>query len=318
MMQRRRTWPGVPIAALAFVLAACGGGGGDPAAPAATPTCALASQWNGSACEAFAQRSAERIPTPWTEGGQPVTLELLVYRPLGDPPAGQRWPAVVIHHGSTGSGTDPSQFRLSFESQTLAREFTARGWLVLFPQRRGRGQSDGTYDEGFGADRAAGYSCLQGPALAGWSRALDDAAAIGEHVRGRADVDPARLLLAGVSRGGALALGHAAASPGRYRGVVNFVGGWLGEGCVDAVPVNRQTLAAGLPDRDTLWLYGENDPFYGPAHSRANFDAFVGAGGQGRWSLLRRADPAASGHNVHQEPSLWRALVDSYLRDLGL
>jgi hypothetical protein len=48
------------------------------------------------------------------------------------------------------------------------------------PQRRGRGRSDGLYDEGFSADRRQGYTCDFAKSLSGAERALDDiGAAIG-------------------------------------------------------------------------------------------------------------------------------------------
>lgn len=303
--------------ALAGALAGCGGGssGEAPAPPAPAPSapvnCAPGSQAQDGRCVAFAERFVERLATPWTEAGKALTLELIGYRPLG---AGAgRLPAVILHHGSTGDGSDPSLFKLSFDSQTLAREFSARGFLVFFPQRRGRGASDGVYDEGFRLDRSA-YSCISAQALPGLLRAGEDAEVIAQGILARADVDPARLVVAGVSRGGLLALAHAAQQPARYRAVVNFVGGWLGEGCADAVSLNRGAAQASAAAPPSLWLYGENDPFYSAAHSRANYDAFVAAGGRGDWHLLRRSDPAASGHQIHTEPALWTALLDAHLR----
>jgi hypothetical protein len=93
---------------------------------------------------------------------------------------------------------------------------------------------------------------------------------------------------------------HAAHRPGLFRGVVNFVGGWLGEDCGDAAAVNRAIFLHGATsDRPTLWLYGENDPFYSLAHSRGNFDTFVGAGGL-----------------VMNDPSLWTAELDAFVKQL--
>ncbi len=295
-------------------LAACGGGGGGNAA---TPPsgCALASAWNGSACAAFATRSVERLATPFVEAGSAVSLELVVYRPLGPAPASGRWPTVVVHHGSTGNGDDPASFRLRFESQALAQTFTARGYQVLYPQRRGRGGSDGLYDEGFRPDRSA-YACEAAPALAGLDRALADVGVIAAHVAARDDVDATRLLVAGVSRGGVLALRDAALHAGRYRAAINFVGGWLGEACVDAGIVNRSALLAALSATPGLWIHGENDPFYSVAHSQGHHAAFTAAGGLAQWLLVRRSEPGASGHLVHGEPALWTATLDAFLQPL--
>jgi dienelactone hydrolase len=308
--QRRATLAALVLCGVLAALAGCGGGGGggDTATPTA-PTCEPGSQVQGGACAAFAERFVERLPTPWQEGGRPLTLELIGYRPLA-PLAGRR-PAIIFHHGSTGDGRDPSLFRLSFDSQTLARELTARGYLVFFPQRRGRGASDGLYDEGFTSDRST-YSCISANALPGLLRAGEDAEVIAQGILSRPDVDPARVLVAGWSRGGLLALLHAAQQPTRYRGVVNFVGGWMGEGCVDAQSFHRGAFVAGINAPPSLWIYGENDPFYSAAHSRGHFDAFVAADGRAQWALLRRPDPAASGHLIHVEAQLWGPLFDVF------
>jgi dienelactone hydrolase len=237
------------------------------------------------------------------EGGLPITLAMVVYRPLVAGP----YPTIIFHHGSTGAGDDPSLFGQVFSSEAIARVFADMGWMVLFLQRRGRGGSDGLYDEGFEPDRSR-YSCRREHALPGFTHALEDAEVILEHARARADVDPTRLVAGGVSRGGILALAHAARRPAAYRAVVNFVGGWLGEACVDAVAVNRGIVAdAAAEGCPALWLYGENDPFYSTTHSRANFDAFLAGGGTGVFRVYRRADTASNGHLIHQEPGLWQA-----------
>ena len=77
----------------------------------------------------------ERIATPWREDGKSQSLALLVFRPEGDGP----FPTLVVNHGSTGQGIQPDLFRISWTSSEIARFFLDRGWLVLFPQRRGRG-----------------------------------------------------------------------------------------------------------------------------------------------------------------------------------
>lgn len=272
-------------------------------------TCAAASSWDGSICRQFALRSTERAPTPFADDTGAVTLEVVVYRPLATGP----FPAVVFHHGSTGNGDDPSLFRETYTSETIARFFTERGWLVAFPQRRGRGASDGLYDEGFTPDRSR-YSCLSEPALAGLERALQDADAAMAFLAAHEDVDASSMLSAGTSRGGVLAIAHAGRRTGRFVGVVNFVGGWLGEGCQDSTQVNRTAFQLGAAFAgETLWLYAANDPFYSLAHSRGNFDAFVGAGGRGRFEIFTRA-PGLNGHFLVNDPSLWGDELEAYLR----
>ncbi|HQZ44773.1 MAG TPA: alpha/beta hydrolase [Usitatibacteraceae bacterium] len=308
-----------PAAALPFLAAfllaqaaGCGGSGGPggtaPVPPPVASACPSASAWNGTRCEAFATRTTERAATAFVEAGRPVTLEVVVFEPLDPGPH----PAVVFHHGSTGNGDDPSLFRLTYVSETAARFFTARGWTVFFAQRRGRGASDGLYDEGFEPDRSR-YSCRTELALPGVEHALQDADAALEHVRRRPSTDATRILLAGESRGGILAVAQAGRRPDAVLGAVNFVGGWLGEACVDAAPVNRTAFVMGAASPlPTYWIYAANDPFYSLGHSRANFAAFTAAGGRGTFTDYQRA-PGLNGHFVLADPSLWEADLAAFL-----
>ena len=61
--------------------------------------------------------------------------------------------------------------------------FNKRGWIVAFPQRRGRGKSGGLYDEGFTPDRSE-YSCDPEFSLPGLERALTDMDAAADYLLG--------------------------------------------------------------------------------------------------------------------------------------
>ena len=86
--------------------------------------------------------------------------------------------------------------------------------MVAFPQRRGRGKSDGLYDEGFAPDRTQGYSCDPNRSLAGADRALKDLGAAIAALQRRPDVAGEQILLGGQSRGGALSIAYAGMHPG--------------------------------------------------------------------------------------------------------
>ncbi len=97
----------------------------------------------------------EFLDTTLQEGGKPIRLEVVIKKP----PGGGPFPLLVFNHGSTGRGTDPNLFTATYESPEIADFFVEKGWMVAFPQRRGRGKSGGLYDEGFAPNRAQGYSC---------------------------------------------------------------------------------------------------------------------------------------------------------------
>ncbi len=297
-------------------LVACGGGSGTGTAgstssppPAPPPqTCDGTSDLVDGICQPFAVRMDARATTPFVENDQPVTLEVVLFRP----PQEGRYPTLVFNHGSTGSGSDPSLFGETFVSKSVTRFFTERGWMVAYPQRRGRGASDGLYDEGFSPGRG-GYSCEAATALAGAQRALDDLDAATDWLRQRPDVDTTRMLIGGSSRGGILSVAYVARRPEVYLGAVNFVGGWLGEGCGDHRQVNRALVgsAARFPGQ-SLWLYATNDSFYSLPYSRENFQAFAAAGGLGTFAEFSRA-PGLNGHFLVNDPPLWETAMDDYL-----
>lgn len=256
-------------------------------------------------------RVVERLPTPWTDAdGRVQTLEAVVVRPVN---AKGPLPTVVFNHGSTGNGNRPDFFTLTSTSPEIAQYFTAKGWQVVFPQRRGRGKSDGLYDEGFGTNRSAGYTCQPERSLKGLDRAMADLDVVMADLRQRPDVDGERLLIGGVSRGGILSVAYAGTRPDMFLGVVNFVGGWIGEGCKEAALINRTGFVRGAAmPRPTLWLYGERDSYYSLGHSRASFESFLAAGGKGKM-VSYTLPPGQNGHSIHGFPALWKAELDGYL-----
>ena len=258
-------------------------------------------------------KTVDRMPTPFIENGKPVTLEVVIYKPAGN----GSFPALMFSHGSTGNGDNPAAFISTYTSAAVARYFTEKGWLVAFPQRRGRGKSDGLYDEGFEANRSA-YSCAPQLSLPGLERALSDMDAAYTYLAARPDVDSKRLLIGGQSRGGIASSVYAGTRPARFVGVVNFVGGWVGDICPAAASVNTVSFkrAAGFA-APMLWLYGENDPFYKISHSQKNFEAFIQAGGKGDFKVFD-AGNGRSGHGIVSQPMLWRSAMDDYFKQLAL
>jgi dienelactone hydrolase len=251
---------------------------------------------------------------PVTVDGESVRLMVLTYKPVGPGP----FPTVIFHHGSTGRGDDPTAFNRIYYPRSEAEWFVARGYAVVAPWRRGRGESEGRYDEGFGIDRSRGYSCEQPMSVAGADRALRDIDAVTPVLLAQPFVDRTRVVVAGISRGGLLSVAWSGRQPSVPRAVINFVGGWMGVGCSNANAINRGLLNRGIAwGQPSLWLYGDQDPFYPLSHARANFEAFKAAGGKG--SFHEFPPPASgNGHFIGVQPSLWSSTVEAYLAERGL
>jgi len=253
-----------------------------------------------------------RAPTESVENGELIFLEVIIFKPFGPGP----FPTLMFNHGSTGHRANPAYFGRSYTASSLAFFFNERGWLVAFPQRRGRGRSDGQYDEGL-EPNGSGYSCTPEVALRGLKRALQDLDTVVKYLNGRSDVDRNHMLIGGQSRGGLLSIVYAGTHPERFKAVINFVGGWVGQRCSEVETINTNTFRRGAEfKKPTLWLYGENDSTYEIAHSRKNFDAFIAEGGKGSF-LTYPPGAQKDGHKLLYKPDLWRKAVDSFIGSLN-
>jgi dienelactone hydrolase len=284
---------------------------GDIVSSATMAKADFASLTRPDAVVAWTRGSYEFLQTDLIEDDKPVRLEVVIFRPSGAGP----FPLAVINHGSTGRGGNPRRFTETWFAPDLADFLNDRGWIVAFPQRRGRGKSDGLYDEGLDVNRSR-YSGDTDITLRGADRALSDIDAAIAALRRRQDVAPTPVLLGGNSRGGVLSIAYAGQHPQQVAGVINFVGGWLGEGSPAASIVNHQLFERGASyGRPTIWLYGKYDRLYSIAHSRDNFAAFEKAGGQGKFFEFDM--PPGQGHSLIGRPSLWSGSLDGYLSSLA-
>lgn len=269
---------------------------------------AISSQPHRASAQTF-----ERVTTSIIEDGQPVRLEVVIMKPSAKGP----YPLAIVNHGSTGRGREPGRFKRTQWFRPIGEHLNRKGWIVAFPQRRGRGKSDGRYDEGFSEVRELGYSCEPRLSLAGADRALIDIDAAIDVLLNRSDVAGRRVLIGGVSRGGILSVAYAGTHPNKVVGVINFVGGWMGTGCFQATAINVPLFKRGLPfKRSTLWLYGDKDPYYSLLHTEGNFTVFKASGGSGEF--LSFQVPSGNGHELWKFPHLWAPAVDKYLKEMGL
>lgn len=236
-----------------------------------------------------------------------VRLEIVAARPQHPGP----YPTIVFNHGSTGRGHNKSLYSRTWSPAAIGDYFVERGWMILFPQRRGRGKSGGTYSEGLAPD-GSGYSCDIEVALAGFERAVEDMDAVVRHLRERPDVLRGKVAVGGVSRGGILSIAYAGIRSGTFCGAINFNGGWLGQGCANYETVNPSIFARGASAKvPTLWLHGTQDQYYRIEHCRKNFESFLSAGGRGKFVA------ASAGHALLFKPALWKDHLDHYLSNLS-
>ena len=251
----------------------------------------------------------ETIMVPIEFDGEKIQLELQIHKPSGKGP----FPTLIFNHGSTGTGKIPELFRYPFDFSTLINYFIKRGYAVVLPSRRGRGGSEGLYNEGFSENRSEGYSCDPSLSLPGADRGLKDIEKVVNEILEMSFVNRNQVLLGGFSRGGILSIAFAGGNPNLFNGIINFVGGWLGTNCSTASEVNSALFVRGASyPKETIWLYGNYDQFYPLAHSRKNFDAYTKAGGKGSFHEFEPA-PGSSGHFIISFSGIWNTTLNEYL-----
>jgi dienelactone hydrolase len=233
--------------------------------------------------------------------GTALKLNTVTYKPTGDGP----FPTLIFHHGS-------GKFEHPYDPRTIAQWFVARGWAVIAPSRRGRGGSQGLDEEGAACDEAS--------ASVGADEALHDIEVVTPALIAQPFVDRGRLAVGGQSRGGILSV----AWSGKHRevrAVINFVGGWMDTRlCRQGLAINQNLLNRGVTwGQPSIWLYGDRDLFYPLKDTKAEFDAFLAAGGKGVWHDYEPPEAGSlNGHQINQVPQLWAADMEAYLaqRDL--
>jgi pimeloyl-ACP methyl ester carboxylesterase len=260
--------------------------------------------------------------TATTGGTSPVKIVAYVYVPLKN----DRKEAVLFSHGSTGGGaTAPDEPFVP--PRPVIEFFVSRGYTLVAPARRGRGESGGRYGEECGtwsgACSIADETALFEPGLA--EATADSDAVLDQVVLGRLVPKDSKVVFAGVSRGGFLSLVMAARRPGTTKGVLSFVGGWFSVRDDYGPELNQKRLAlqrdrlaaaAKTVHVPTLWVYAARDPFYSSAVSRQLFEAFTGAGGNGRYHYVE-THTLPSGHAVATDATLWQQEAGAFLETLG-
>lgn len=200
--------------------------------------------------------------------GHSLTLDHLVRRPVAEPPAGTRPPVLVLLHG-LGS-TEHALFPLR---HSVAPEFvvvSARGPLSIAGTPGGpRGRPHGPRAAGwFGApdtlDEPEGRTPDREAQVA-WAVVTRFAREIVQVHAG----DPARVLVAGFSQGGMMALAALLTAPDVFAGAAVMSGRLLAEARAAAAPPTR------LADRHVLLTHGTDDPRIDVAHARATRDALA-------------------------------------------
>jgi dienelactone hydrolase len=133
-----------------------------------------------------------------------------------------------------------------------------------------------------------------------------------------------RVLLVGQSTGGLTTIAAVATNPEGVVGGINFAGGMggnppgsLGKSCRPELLTALYGQFGKTTRVPTLWLYAENDLFWGADAPKRWFDSFKSGGSDATFVQTPPVPDVVNGHSlVFTGEPLWRPSVDSFLRKL--
>jgi dienelactone hydrolase len=264
------------------------------------------------------QAASRRIQEEMWALQLPLPMFAYLVRPVGDGP----FPMVIMNHGVSLNPTDRSFFPL-VEFRDAAMWFARRGNLVVAPVGSGYGAVAHDLPElGIYGSFFSKIGKCTNPNFrdAGLAVALVDLWIIEYMTREKMAV-PGDVIVVGQSAGGWASIALSSQNPPAVRAIITFAAGRGGR--VDGKPNNncapdKLVEATGEFGRSArvpmLWIYAENDTFFGPALSKRMHDAYTNAGGKAEYHML---PPFGSdGHfliDSAESIPMWAPLVSRFL-----
>ncbi len=237
-----------------------------------------------------------------------MALPITVYRPPGDGP----FPFVVFNHGRAVEAKRAVQGR--YRPEAAARYLVAKGFVVLVPNRIGYWETYGSFDPEHSACKN-----IEPMSVAASDQVLTTVAL----AKTLPYVDASRWLVAGQSVGGLTTVATVGRAPPGLVGGINFSGGTggnpdtkPGRPCNPYATTQYWGEIAKNAKVPMLWLYWENDKYWGADIPKAWHKAWVDGGGKAQFTGL-----AAVGEDGHSGLGIdmdhWLPVVDAFLNQLG-
>jgi dienelactone hydrolase len=254
-----------------------------------------------------------------SEPDAPASMVAGIFLPPGDGP----FPVLIYSHGRSSAEADRA--RTSFpDPRGHIRYWRSKGFAVVSPIRPGYGATGGPDEEDSGVRYDIFGNCWGEPEF---SRSATAAAAAIEAtlrwVRQQAWADATRIVLAGASMGGLASIASASTNPQGVVGYINFSGGTGGSGERRPEHSCGSETMEGLMSRygrsthvRSLWLYAQNDSYWGASWPRAWHHAYERVGNPTEF-VMTGPVAGADGHLLLARGSrLWSEHVDRFLEEL--
>ena len=250
----------------------------------------------------------------------PVTLPTIDYvvRPVGDGP----FPLVVMNHGVSLNPRERGFFPL-VEFRDAAMWFARRGYMVVAPTGSGYGAA--ALDDPERGLYSLFYSKIgscDNPNFrdAGLAVAFIDKWII-DYMTDQKLIVPDNVIVVGQSAGGWAAIALSSRNLPSVRAIITFaagrggrVGGKPNNNCAPDKLVEATGEFGRTARVPMLWIYTENDTFFGPALSKKMHEAYTGAGGSAEYHMLPPF--GGDGHFLIDSADaipLWAPLVNQFL-----
>jgi dienelactone hydrolase len=235
------------------------------------------------------------------------------FRPNGAGP----FPVVIVNHGRSAARdkrATPARQRYT----AVARYWIRRGFAVFVPTRLGYGDAGLDPDPEF-----SGNSCDDRKFGVTLAAVLKHVGATLDFAKTLSWSDTSRAIIVGQSVGGFASIGASAEKLPGVLATINFAGGSGGDPDTHPTrPCSPSQMTAIINDAGKrarvpmLWLYAENDKFWGADWPRKWHAAYVQGGGRAE---LKTFPPVAEdGHQlIGKGFRLWRPVVDEFMAKLG-
>ena len=254
-----------------------------------------------------------------SEADAPSSMVAGVYLP----PGGGPFPVLIYSHGRSSAEADRA--RTGFpDPRGHIRYWRSKGFAVVAPIRPGYGATGGTDHEDSGVRYDIFGNCWGEPEFARSAKAAAEAIdATLAWLRQQAWADATRVVLAGASMGGLASIVSASTNPAGVIAYINFSGGTGGSGerrpehsCgSDTMQELMATYGRSTHVRN-LWLYAQNDSYWGASWPRAWHRAYATPGNPTEF-VMTSAVASADGHMLLSRGSrLWTEHVDRFLEEL--
>jgi dienelactone hydrolase len=224
-------------------------------------------------------------------------------------------PVVILNHGRASTAAERHGLGRAAYLEA-SKWFVKRGFLVAVPTRIGYGVTGGPDVEDTGGCASKRYE-------PGYAASAAQTLTVLEYLRAWKEADLNRVLVAGQSFGGTTAITIAAMDVPGVKAAINFAGGGGGRPATHpGDPCSPQGMkrlfesygkTARIP---TLWVYSENDEYFGPKHPRDWFEAFRRAGGRGEFVSLPPYQGGGHG-SFTKQPEAWQPPVAAFLDGLS-